>query len=258
MSDIRLQDDGTTQIGGLTIQTPIETDADQSVSVDDFLQLMIAQLTNQDFMNPVDDTQYVTQLAQFSSMEAMQELSYYSQTNYVSSMLGKTVTAASYGIGGSVSQETGIVSKVNLSGDEFTFTVNGKEFLMSQIMTLDEPSAGAAQSQLDNAGNIALIGSNITNDSTQFTWQSPVDDTALSQSLTYDVYYTSNTSANFNELSSVKQGTKAATGLKTLEYELTGLLPGTEYQVNVVVRDEAGNEAIFQKLGFTTTGTATT
>ncbi len=254
MSDIRQVDNGTTQIGGLTVQTPIESEADQSVSVDDFLQLMIAQLTNQDFMDPVDDTQYVTQLAQFSSMEAMQELSYYSQTNYVSSLLGKTVTAASYGIGGSVAQETGVVSKVNFSGDEFTFTVNGKEFLMSQIMTLDDPGAGSSLIELNNANNIALVSSNITNDSIQFAWQSPVSDEAISQSLSYDVYYTTDMDADFNTLYGVKQGTQAATGIKSLDYQLTGLAHGTEYQVNVVVRDTSGNEAIFQKSNFTTTG----
>ena len=31
------------------------------MSVDDFLSLMVAQMTNQDFMNPMDDTQFVTQ-----------------------------------------------------------------------------------------------------------------------------------------------------------------------------------------------------
>ena len=33
------------------------------VTMEDFLTLMVAQLKNQDFMNPVADTQYVTQLS---------------------------------------------------------------------------------------------------------------------------------------------------------------------------------------------------
>ena len=41
---------------------------DKAVKVEDFLNLMVAQLQNQDFMNPVDDTQYVTQLAQFAPL----------------------------------------------------------------------------------------------------------------------------------------------------------------------------------------------
>ena len=43
--------------------------SDKAVSMEDFLTLMVAQLKNQDFMNPVDDTQYVTQLAQISTMQ---------------------------------------------------------------------------------------------------------------------------------------------------------------------------------------------
>ena len=36
-----------------------------------FLQLLVAQLKNQDPLNPMDGTQFVTQLAQFSQLEQM-------------------------------------------------------------------------------------------------------------------------------------------------------------------------------------------
>lgn len=36
-----------------------------------FLKLLVAQLQNQDPMNPVDGTQFVAQLAQFSSLEQL-------------------------------------------------------------------------------------------------------------------------------------------------------------------------------------------
>lgn len=41
---------------------------------DDFLKMMIAQLKNQDPMNPMDGTQYASQLAQFSSLEQLSNL----------------------------------------------------------------------------------------------------------------------------------------------------------------------------------------
>jgi flagellar basal-body rod modification protein FlgD len=41
------------------------------VSEQQFLQLLVAQLQNQDPLNPMDGTQFVSQLAQFSQLEQM-------------------------------------------------------------------------------------------------------------------------------------------------------------------------------------------
>lgn len=247
MSNIRELSNGGTQVGGITVNTPYENNKDKGVKVDDFLNLMVAQLSNQDFMNPVDDTAYVAQLAQFATMQSMQELSHYSQTNYVSSLVGKTVTAASYAMGGNVAKETGTVTAVNFSGDEFTVTVNGKQFQLNQIMTLNDPASGANKNELEAANKIALINREVGKDYFSFRWEAPVSDEATQQGLRYDVYYTTDENADFNDINVVKKGSKAATGLSDTEYKLTGLTPGTKYYVNVVVKNPAGDEAVYQK-----------
>ncbi|MFI5337002.1 MAG: flagellar hook capping FlgD N-terminal domain-containing protein, partial [Opitutales bacterium] len=47
-------------------RTPTKTLGEQ-----DFLQLLSTQLQNQDPMQPMDDTQFIAQMAQFSSLQQM-------------------------------------------------------------------------------------------------------------------------------------------------------------------------------------------
>jgi len=42
-----------------------------SVSKDDFLKLLVAQIKNQNPLNPADGVEFLTQLAQFSQLEQM-------------------------------------------------------------------------------------------------------------------------------------------------------------------------------------------
>jgi len=114
---------------------------ENAVSTDDFLSLMVAQMTNQDFMNPMDDTQFVTQLAQFSSMQMMMEMSNYTKTSYVMSLVGKDVTAARMTVSGELQKETGTVEKVTLSNNEFGIVVNSKTFTLEQIMEIGKSSS---------------------------------------------------------------------------------------------------------------------
>lgn len=52
-------------------EDPNVTKPKSQLTADTFLQLLVAQLRNQDPLNPADGTEFLAQLAQFSSLEQM-------------------------------------------------------------------------------------------------------------------------------------------------------------------------------------------
>lgn len=50
-------------------------DAKNALGKEAFLQLLVMQLQNQDPLKPMDDKEFITQLAQFSSLEEMKNIS---------------------------------------------------------------------------------------------------------------------------------------------------------------------------------------
>lgn len=122
---------------------------DSDLSINDFFNLMITQLTNQDFMNPMDDTEYMSQMAQFATMQEMMDLCQYSKQNYVMSMLGKEVSIGKNMIGGSTESVTGVVEKIVLEDDEYKIYIDGKPYDLNKVTQI---SAGKNESS-DNADN---------------------------------------------------------------------------------------------------------
>jgi len=86
-----------------------------------FLQLLTTQLSNQDPLNPMDDTQSVSQLAQFSALQASDNLqtSFANfQSNFAvlqsSQLIGATVTVNSTDTSGNSSSITGVVKSITV------------------------------------------------------------------------------------------------------------------------------------------------
>jgi flagellar basal-body rod modification protein FlgD len=95
-----------------------------------FLQLLTTQLQNQDPLNPMDDTQSVAELAQFSALQATTSLSdsfssFESNFSVMQSagLLGKTVSAQTTDASGNVSTVTGTVKTISVVNGVPEFTL---------------------------------------------------------------------------------------------------------------------------------------
>lgn len=90
-----------------------------------FLQILVAELSNQDPENAQDSTQYVAQLAQFSSLEQMANLSNTMRLAGAAGIIGANVKLNSYDSFGN--QCSGIVKSVVKNGDDVTVKVDVTE-----------------------------------------------------------------------------------------------------------------------------------
>lgn len=109
-----------------------------TLAMDDFFKLMVVQLQNQDMNNPVDSTQYTSQMAQFSMVQALADLSEASKTSYSVSLIGKEVTLAQTKDDGSINTITGTVDGVNLYNGDAEILVNGIKYPISSIMEVNK------------------------------------------------------------------------------------------------------------------------
>lgn len=104
-----------------------------TINTETFLKLLVAEMSNQDPLEPTSNTEFISQLAQFSSMQYMQDASKYAQANYATSLVGKTVSV--YEVEGKdVITITDVCEKVSRNKDgTYTLTVNGKEFTLDKV-----------------------------------------------------------------------------------------------------------------------------
>lgn len=106
---------GDTSGSATTINTGISSnglDANDSTSLqNEFISLMVAQIQNQDPLNPLDGTEYVGQLAQFSQVQSMENMSSLMQNSMV--LLDNMQVLSTAGLVGQT---------VYVSGNEFELT----------------------------------------------------------------------------------------------------------------------------------------
>jgi flagellar basal-body rod modification protein FlgD len=110
---------------GLTAPTATTTTQNAGISQDDFLRILLTQLRFQDPLKPIDNQQFVAQLAQFSALEINRQQSEKIDTlltiqgaDQAVGLLGRTVDVAT--AAGSV---TGVVGAISFASGEPRLTI---------------------------------------------------------------------------------------------------------------------------------------
>lgn len=117
----------------------------QALGQEDFLKLLTVQMTQQDPMNPMEDTAFIAQMAQFTSLEQtnalVDEMGYLRadiQLQGANSLLGKDVTVMTE------DEEliTGKVDAINADASSVYVSVNGINYLYGQVIGVNASDTG--------------------------------------------------------------------------------------------------------------------
>jgi flagellar basal-body rod modification protein FlgD len=130
----------TTDYNNIVNSTP-STDTvsgpQQTLTQNDFLQLLVAQMENQDPLNPQSDTEMASQMAQFTSLSQTSAMSSTLSIMQANSLIGSTVTVQEPN-----SQQTtsGVVQSVLLGAASSDGTpqivINGTAYDLSQVVSV--------------------------------------------------------------------------------------------------------------------------
>lgn len=146
----------STNIAATGSNSPSNTQSSQSVAnavnktlgQDDFLKLLITQLENQDPSQPADETQFIAEMAQFSSLEqmtnvanAVNKLSTSLQTINQQQLMAQGAALIGKNVSGTDSNNnavTGVVDSVIMKDSNVVLQVGKQTLPLSQVTSITQ------------------------------------------------------------------------------------------------------------------------
>lgn len=112
-----------------------------SLGKDDFLKILIAQLKNQDPSQPLQDKEFIAQMAQFSSVEQLSNISndmklLRQSLGFASGLIGKDITWEGLNDQGNTVAKTGPVESIVVKSGAQYAVVKGEQVAMDRIMKI--------------------------------------------------------------------------------------------------------------------------
>ena len=121
------------------------------LNMDDFLQILSAELQYQDPMSPTDNSQYMAQMAQFSLLEQVESLSKQISFSAASSSIGQNVIYSLTDSSGNTAMSSGTIDAVDISSGTPAYLVNGQWLTQSEISGFYQPPASSGSTSDSSA-----------------------------------------------------------------------------------------------------------
>jgi flagellar basal-body rod modification protein FlgD len=114
--------------------TTSATNPNSTLSQQDFLNLLVTQLSSQDPLNPESDTDFAAQLAQFSALQTAQSTQGTMASLQAEDLIGSTVTVQTT----SNTTQSGVVTGVEMNSGTPSILVGGAPYTLSQILSVQQ------------------------------------------------------------------------------------------------------------------------
>lgn len=110
--------------------------SNSSLDKEAFLQLLVAQMKYQDPLEPTSNTEYISQLATFSSLEEMQNLNSTMEASQATNLVGKTVIMKVTQASGETTYVTGQVDYIVRENGKTYLSVNNALYSLDDLDTV--------------------------------------------------------------------------------------------------------------------------
>jgi flagellar basal-body rod modification protein FlgD len=131
---------GTSTSTGTSASTA--TAPSQTLGINDFMKLLATQFEEQDPLQPMDDTAFIAQTAQFTALQQTTTLTQNMTQMAANSYIGRQVTVNSP----TGQTATGTVTGVDTSGTTPNLIINGAEYPLANLLSINPPTASTASS----------------------------------------------------------------------------------------------------------------
>jgi flagellar basal-body rod modification protein FlgD len=113
----------------------------QQLGQEDFLKLLVTQLSQQDPLNPQKDTEFIAQMAQFSALEQSKAMMQDMAQLRAGGLLGQTVAVRDETVAGGVF--SGMVGSIHFINGQSVLEVDGRSYALEDVLSVSPtpPSA---------------------------------------------------------------------------------------------------------------------